>query len=200
MTLLQVGWLSILLGITLELLLVAARLGGISDIQPIIAEFAQKISWSFVVCMGLAVGMSVSQLRPPVMGLAGLVAAPLAFYIAKGVHAGVSELLGTQAPGWGQFDLFLSPALRGIEYLVLGAVLGWVMRQTWGGLMPHIGAGLAVGALFGGLLLLMTRQSGQPMFSMFSWVVNELLFPTGCALVLFASNTLAQRLPQGATS
>ncbi|HEY9421862.1 MAG TPA: hypothetical protein VIW92_10655, partial [Thermoanaerobaculia bacterium] len=123
---LRVAWLSVGLGIVLEIvLLVLAAFtdtGGASP-KPFISDLAQKISWSFIVCIGLALGTTASKARPGVMGLLGLISAPLAFTVARSVHKGVNEALGLAATAGGA-SVFLIAALKGVEYAVLGAVLG----------------------------------------------------------------------------
>ena len=60
----------------------------------------------------------------------------------------------------------------------------------------HAGVGLASGLLFGGPLLALTFQA-MPQLTAAAVVarsVNELFFPVGCALVLYASDTLGKRL------
>src|SRR3712207_5242448 len=69
---LRVAWLSILLGIVLEVLLLvlAAYTGtGGTTPKPFISDLAQKVSWSFIVCVGLAFGSTASKARSGVMGL-----------------------------------------------------------------------------------------------------------------------------------
>src|SRR2546422_606151 len=57
--LLHVGWLAVLLGLVMEVILVAlaAGFGTLKGANPILADVVQKVSWSVVVCTGLAVGI-----------------------------------------------------------------------------------------------------------------------------------------------
>ncbi len=55
-TLLRVAWLSIILGVAMEILLlvVAVGFGTAESAPPFVADLVQKTSWSTLVCMGLA--------------------------------------------------------------------------------------------------------------------------------------------------
>ena len=64
--LLRVGWMAVLLGLTMEAILVAlaAGFGNLHGAKPIVADVVQKVSWSLVVCVGLAVGATAEKARP----------------------------------------------------------------------------------------------------------------------------------------
>ncbi len=156
----------------------------------------QKVSWSFIVCVALAVARTASKSTGVMMGLAGLLAAPAGFAIARGLHKGASQALGLVAAAAPGPSPVLVAGIKGLQYAVLGLVLGWIAKQAWGGVAAHAGAGFACGLLFGGPLLVITFQA-MPQLSAATVVarsVNELLFPVGCALVLYASDTLGKRL------
>lgn len=196
---LRVAWLSIALGIVLEILLLvlAAYTGtGGTTPKPFISDLAQKVSWSFIVCVGLAFGSTASKARSGVMGLLGLISAPLGFNVARFVHKGVNEALGVAGTAGGA-SVFLIATLKGIEYAVLGAILGWVTRRQ-GGLGLHLGAGAAVGLTFGvAIVTLLARAAANPLgpVDLASRGINEVLFPVGCSLVLYASEALSRRVP-----
>ena len=71
-TLLRVAWLAILLGMAMEgiLLVLSAGLGDLLGLGSIVADLAQNVSWSVLVCLGLSVGTAVRSARVPVMGIA----------------------------------------------------------------------------------------------------------------------------------
>src|SRR5215218_7105790 len=79
-TLLRVAWLAVLLGLLLQLalLLVAAGFGTFAGLRPLLAETCKTVSWSVLVCAGVALGRVASKGRLPVAGVSGLLAAPLA--------------------------------------------------------------------------------------------------------------------------
>src|SRR5690242_7542283 len=93
---LHVAWMAIVLGLLLELLLVLLALGSGEGgrPQPFLADLGQKISWGFIVCLGIAFGTTASKAREVKMGLLGLISAPLGFTIARALHKALKEALG----------------------------------------------------------------------------------------------------------
>ncbi len=65
---------------------------------------------------------------------------------------------------------------------------------------PYLGAGAAVGIAFGGLVTVLTARaaavSGAPLtdLRLAATVVNEVLFPAGCALVIFVGQEVGRSL------
>ena len=198
---LRVAWLSIGLGLLLELvvLVLAAYTdaAGASP-KPFLADLAQKVSWGFIVCVGIAFGSTASKVREAAMGILGLLSAPAGFAIARAVHKGAGAALGLAGPAAAGSFPFLIAALKGLEYGLLGAAIGWIGKKVWGGLGAHVLTGVLIGLTFGSAILwLMAAASPgpDPLVTLLSRGVNELLFPVGCALVLYASGALARRLP-----
>jgi len=200
-TILRVAWLSIGLGLLLEvlLLLLAAFSGtGGHTPKPFVSDLAQKVSWSFIVCVGLACGSTASKARSGVMGFLGLISAPLAFTIARSLHKGVNQALGV-AGAVGGASPFLIAGLKALEYGVLGAALGAITKRRGGGsLGAHLGTGAAIGLTFGGTILaVLARAAANPMtpVDLAAKGINEVLFPVGCSLVLYAAEAMGKRLP-----
>ena len=198
-TLLRVAWLAILLGLAIEVLMLVlgGAFGNVLGIGPVIADLVRNVTWSVFVCVGLAVGTAVVKARVPVMGLTGLISAPLAFQASRVMHKGTLEALaatGTIASSG--TSTFLVALIKGIEYGCLGMIIGWVGTRPWGGAMAHIAAGLAIGLVFGGSLLTIAYVSApEPLTTadMVSRGVNEILFPVGCSLVLFSAAALGRK-------
>ncbi len=195
---LKVAWLSIGLGIAFEILLLvlAALTGTAGDSgKPALADLAQKVSWSFLVCVGLAFGTAVKKMREAAMGAFGLFAAPLAFIGAKAVHKSLGQALGTIAPGATLVVPLLIAGLKGLEYGVLGALLGYA-TQRGKSLGFHIATGLAIGLTFGTLLIWAgVRSAPAPVgaVDLIGRGINEILFPLGCSMVIYASEVFARR-------
>jgi len=194
-TLLHVGWLAALLGLTMEVILVAlaAGFGTLQGANPILADLVQKVSWSVFVCVGLAVGTTAKKARGPVMGLAGLLAAPLAFLVARSLHNGAMEALGVAAAAGAGPSLVLIGLLKGLQYGSFGLTLDWVDKKPWGGLAAHLATGLAMGVLFGGMMLALHIQAAAqapPLPALVSRATNEFLFPVGCAFVIYVSKAM----------
>ena len=194
-TLLRAAWLAILLGMAMEgLLLLTTGLGAGSWLP--VADLVKNVSWSVFVCVGLAVGTAASKARVPIMGALGLFTAPLAFEASRALHKGTLEALSV-AGGPETLSPYLVAVLKGLEYGALGIVIGWVGKRSWGGAAAHASAGLAVGVLFGGTILgLMYSSSPQvpQTADLLSKGLNEVLFPVGCALVLFAAEAMAGKV------
>jgi hypothetical protein len=84
-------------------------------------------------------------------------------------------------------------AIKAAEYACLGLALEWVGRRAWHSALGHLAVGLMVGVVFGGLFLAVVVQSAPTPLSTPSLLargLNELLFPVGCALVVFIAEVL----------
>ena len=194
-TLLHVGWLAALLGLTMEVILVAlaAGLGTVKGANPVLADLVQKVSWSVFVCVGLAVGTTAKKARGPLMGLAGLLAAPLAFVAARSLHNGAMQALAVAAAAGPSPSLVLIALLKGFQYGTFGLTLDWVEKKPWGGLAAYLATGLAMGVLFGGAMLALHVQAAPqapPLPALVSRATNEFLFPVGCAFVIYVSKVM----------
>ncbi len=198
-TLIKAAWLSVVLGLFMQLLLlaVAALFKNSVPVQTMVADTVQKISWSTLVCSGVAVGLAAGKMRPQAMGLAGLIAAPFAFYIAKIAHKSVSQALSIagQVAAAGPSP-FLLAGLKGLEYAVLGVLVGQLGRRTNVGLKGHVLAGLAVGIGFGGFILYLMvtmSETAIPLGGLLTRAINEIIFPVGCSLVLYAAQKVGEK-------
>jgi hypothetical protein len=201
-TLLRVAWLSVLLGLGMEalLLLVAAGSGLVPELRSIVADSVQKVSWSLIVCAGLALGTTVSSvLRTPLMGILGFLAAPAAFHVARTFHQSAKETLeiAGNVTTVGSTSVFILALIKGIEYACLGMAIGWIGRRPWGGLLSHVLVGLAIGILFGGTILAFTYVSAPEPPATAALIgrgVDEIVFPVGCSFVLFSAQALSNRM------
>lgn len=194
-SLLHVGWLAVLLGLAIEVVLVvfAAGFGTLKGVYPVLADLVQKISWSVIVCVGIAVGTMAQKARGPLMGLAGLLAAPLAFVGARSLHKGALAALGVAAAAGPGPSLILIGVLKGLQYASFGLALNWVEKKPWGKLAAYLATGLAAGVIFGGTILALIIQAAPqmpPLPVLVSSATNEVLFPVGCALVIYVSKVM----------
>jgi len=197
-TVLRVAWLAVLLGLGMEalLVLVVLGLGSFPGVGATVADLVRQVSWSVFVCVGLAVGTAVSNLRVPLMGVLGLLAAPAAFALARSLHQSATQALevsGTVSSS--DVSVVVIALLKGLEYGILGLVIGWIGQRVWGGAFAHVAAGLAVGVVFGGAIVSLTYAAAPdplPTAQVVSQGVNEVLFPVGCALVLFVAAAVAR--------
>jgi len=192
-TLTRVAWMSILLGLVIEALLVASRLGAFT-LEATAAELANRVSWSVIVCAGLAIGDAIAESsRPFLLGLSGLVGAPLAFAVARGAHKATADLMEIAQPA-DPISPLLSAGIRGVEYMCLGLVIFWLKKQPQPTVMGYMAVGLVVGLIFGSVLLMLNPAATTSVSSMLVWAVNELAFPVGCTLVLYASTAIGEKV------
>jgi hypothetical protein len=195
--LLRVAWLAILLGLGMEVLLLVlgGAVGDLLGVGPIVADFVRNITWSVFVCVGLAVGTAVAKARVPLMGFLGLFSAPLAFEASRVFHKGTLEALAVSVPGGEAVSPVLIAVVKGIEYGCLGLGVGWVSQRPWGGAAAHVAVGLLVGLVFGSveIALASTVAPLPPLPDLLVEGINDVLFPVGCALVLFSADALGKR-------
>lgn len=203
-TLLNVAWMSVILGLGIEILLIIAAtyFGGENETAAIMADAVQKISWSTLVCSGVAVGMAAGKMRPQAMGLAGLIAAPVAFYSAKVLHKSASQALaiaGQAATGGPSPVLIVT--LKAAEYAVLGAFIGYLSKKPALSLWHNLLAGLLIGIIFGGTIVyLMVTMAPEPLppLGIVTRGINEIIFPVGCSAVLFAAQKIGEKTAEKA--
>ena len=197
-TLLRVAWLAIALGLAMQALrlLLAAGFGAFPGLGPAVADLVGQVSWSVVVCAGLALGTAASTARAPVMGLMGLLSAPLALNVSRSLHQGTVAALDIAGTAAGGPSPLLLALIKGVEYACLGVAVGWIGRRPWGGALAHAAVGLVVGVIFGGAILALTYATAPaplPAVALISRGANEIFFPVGCSLVLFAAQALAKK-------
>jgi hypothetical protein len=193
-TLLRVAWLAILLGLLLQLavLLVAAGFGNDISPRPLLAETLKTVSWSLLVCVGVALGRVAAKGQVPLEGVTGLLAAPLALTAANTVQKGVAEAVGAAGVPAGPAPVWVL-AIKAAEYGALGLALEWMGRRAWHSAFGHLAVGLLTGVVFGGVFLAVVVQSAPTPLATPALVargLNELLFPVGCALVVFIAEVL----------
>jgi hypothetical protein len=198
--LLRVAWLAVALGLAMEalLLLLASGFGEVLGLKSLVADLVRNVTWAAFVCVGLAVGTTLSKIRVPAMGFFGFLAAPLAFEVSRSVHKGTLEALDLSGAEATAASPVLLALIKGVEYGCLGLLIGWIGGRAWGGVLAHALAGLAVGIVFGGAILALTLGAAPgpvPVADLVSRGLNELLFPVGCALVLFSAGALGDRMP-----
>lgn len=192
-TLLHVAWLAIALGFVMQFLLVAIRFGAFGDTDPGIAELTNKISWAFLVCTGLAIGGSIADDKGLAIGLSGLIVAPIAFILARGLHKAVADILVTTAPADNAIT-WVTAGLRGVEYMLLGLAIHRLASKSWAGALAYLGTGLGIGLVAGMIGLLLTPENTESVASFLSWAVNELVFPVGCSLTLYTAKAVSDKI------
>jgi hypothetical protein len=192
-TLLRVAWLAVGLGLVIEVSLLAVALffNAGPDARPFLADLVQKVSWSVLICVGLAFVGAATKGSAPAMGLTGLLAAPTATVIARTLHKWMGQSIGLAMADPAGAAFFLIPTVRGLEYAFLGAALAWLGRRPWGGAIAHVTLGLGVGIAFGSMVLTVNAPSST--VGLLSNAINEVVAPLGCALTLFAGTVLGKK-------
>ncbi|MBL8881066.1 MAG: hypothetical protein JNG88_18275 [Phycisphaerales bacterium] len=197
----RVAWMSICLGLVMQLLTmtVGGLFGGkLAAISQFLAELSGKVTWSSIVCSGVALGAAAAKANRAWAGIAGVFAAPAAFVAAKAVQKGIGAAGGV--PPQPDPSVLLQATvivLKAAQYGALGLAVVWIARQRWGGLGAHIGVGLATGVLFGSAIIGVTYANTTPAMALpriAAQTVNELVFPIGCALVLYAAGRMGERI------
>ena len=193
--LLRIAWASVLLGLVMEVLLLAAALilGSRPGVRAILAETVQKVAWSTIVCLGLGIGTAVAKNVPPIAGVFGLVAGPIGFVVARALHQGVSHALGIALGGATHPSAAVLAVLKGLQYGGLGHGLAWVGKRAGGRVIAYVGTGLGVGVVFGGITLFL--MSPLATTTLVVRGLNEVLFPVGCSLVVYSAKALEARPP-----
>jgi hypothetical protein len=194
--LLQTAWWAIAVGCALEalVLLVALVFGKLDRPQPFVADLTQKVSWGMVVCVALAFGNTAAKsLRTVLTGTLGLLGAPAAFVVARALHRGVGQALGLVAGAAGGPPPALVATLKGLEYALLGAALAWLTARA-AGVGRFAAVGLGVGAVFALVFHLLFATPGAALYPVVTRALNELLFPLGCSLAIYASTVLGRQL------
>jgi hypothetical protein len=196
---LRVAWLSVLLGLTIEaLLLAAAACFGKSPVaRPVIADIVQKVSWSTLVCIGLALGTAATKSKVKVMGIAGLLSAPIAFHVARVLHKGMTQALAGASVAAAPTPLVLLTIIKAAQYATLGAVLARLGKREPAGVGTYALVGLLTGLVFGGsTIAVLARFAIKPLgpADFVARGINEVVFPVGCALVLHAAESIGRRL------
>ncbi|MFN0006556.1 MAG: hypothetical protein ACKVXR_01510 [Planctomycetota bacterium] len=197
-TVVRASWFAIGLGLVFEGLQVAAvSLGGgeLPAFAAVLADSMQKVSWSYLVCVSLAIGTSATRASPGVVGVLGLLAAPLAFVVARVAHKTAGQVLSIVVPSGGPSPWLLA-AIKAAEYFVLGWLITRLVRRREPRLAAFAATGLAIGVVFGGAMLMLMNNAapdGLPTPILLARGVNEILFPVGCSCLLWVTGVLAAR-------
>lgn len=208
MRVLQAAWMSIALGLSMQILTLAVQTSFQKQpgVATAVADTVQRVSWSTIVCLGLAIGATASKLRGQAMGLFGFISAPLGFAVAKSLQKSTAQALSIEglASEPSTTLLWTLASTKGFEYLILGVLLWRINLRTPSHLKAHFLCGLGVGVTFAAIILAETFfMSGDapPAPKIAVLILNELVFPVGCSMVIYFSSVLAgcvQEAPKGA--
>lgn len=189
MTLLRVAWMSILLGIVVQGVVIAVSR---AMPQSLLAEVAGKVTWSLVVCSAVALASVASKALPAAVSGAGLLAAPVAIAAARTIQKGLSgamtaSAVAAAAPGAVEMGI-----VKALQY----ALFGWLIcrAQKAGTLRAHLAVSVPVGVVFAGYIVWRTWTTTEPdtlhALSVVAKGVGDTAATVGCSVVLWAGVVL----------
>jgi hypothetical protein len=186
--------LSLAPALMIEVLIALTRTAFDRHTSSILAETAGGITWSFLVCFGVAAGSALTRASEAVAGAIAFVWTPVALVAAKAVQGGVGELLDQSSlslpPG-----LALVATVKACEYGTLAFALARLAYRGVEAVTPHLLVGLATAASFGTVLIAIAAATPRPNLGppdIAAIAVNEYLFPLGCVLVVLLTRASSQ--------
>jgi hypothetical protein len=183
--LIRAAWMAIILGIVMELIVLAAR--G-SSASTLVRDTLSKVAWSSIVCFGVAAGAAASsKMRSSTMAVAGFFSAPAGFAVARIVQKALSQAGSSSESLKGVALLAL---LKALEYGGFGLVTGWLSSDKMTRAPHYATTGAFTGLYFGGLITTVVAAGSKA--RIVPLALNEILFPIGCAMVLYVSGLLAR--------
>lgn len=194
------AWMAILLGLAVQLLVLLAKAaaGGAATATQYFVDIASGMTWSVLVCSGVALGTVVARHRSVIMGVLGLLSAPVAWAAAKGAQRGMQWMLNAPLETIGPL-VYQVGAAKTLEYALLGLVLGRIIYTPRSTLRSHALIGLSFGVVFGAIILWLNHLgavatgSALPVPRIAAICTNELIFPMGCAIVIYFVARFADR-------
>ena len=191
-------WFAILLGLGLQILILIAKHAAGANVPgaQLLIDMIGGVTWSLIVCGGVAVGTVAARSVSETMGWLGLICAPLAFAAAKGVQRGTAWINGQPMEKFGAL-VIQTGLVKTIEYAALGYLLGRIIRTPASTARNHAMIGLLFGLAFGWLLLALNlAHAGAtpiPPPKAIGLMLNEFVFPLGCSMVIYYVALLSDR-------
>lgn len=189
-TLLKAVWSAITLGFAIQIAIMVVTQTWPD--QKLIPEVGQKVSWSVLVCSAMAIGNSIARARPMLMGVIGLLAAPVAFSVARVIQRGLSAGGSSGAAIPGPLELSLA---KGLEYALFGVLIASAAKS--GRARNYLLSGLTLAIVFTTYIetrLIYGNASPPPASMLVSRGINEFIFPIGCAFVLWFTTEIGAKL------
>src|ERR1051325_8316679 len=95
-TILKAAWLAILLGIAVQILVFAVRIAAGMKLvgAAVLADLTQGTSFSVIVCLGVAVGVTAERSRALMGGVLGAISGPIGWGVAKSLQRIVQAATG----------------------------------------------------------------------------------------------------------
>lgn len=196
-----VALLAIILGFFMQGLILAGKIvsGGVFPGHLLLVDIANGVTWSFLVCLGVAIGVSLGKVRPMLAGLTAMIFAPVAVAVAKASQKVVASLIG--AP---EQQALLSVAtisvVRAVEYGLLGWLLARLAQKQYARAASYFGIGAAIGLVFGGTIVALTYRAGldagtaPALPQIVGGIINEVGFPIGCAFLIYVGQLVGRSI------
>ncbi len=194
--LLYVAWWAIVAGFVVQLLVLGAKFAAQAALPGanVMADIGSGVTWSVLVCGGVALGTAAANPSEAVMGGLGFLFAPIGFAAAKGIQRGIQTVLDAPVTEITSVTWTIG-AIKAVEFGILGALVALLIKRPRVKATTFIGLGLLVGILFGGMILtVMATQSAEDTPALVGAGVNELFFPMACALILYGASRAGKRV------
>jgi hypothetical protein len=196
-----IALLAVAVGFLAQALILAGKLAGGASWPGIalFADLAQGVTWSALVCAGVGIGTSLGKQRMVLAGIFSAICAPIAIALAKAAQRVMASLIEV-AVNPAILSLATIGALRAVQYGILGWLLAWLVQKGETRPLPYVGSGAAVGVTIGGTIMFISAriasQSGLVFAApqMVASIVNEILFPIGCAAVIYVGQFVGRNL------
>jgi hypothetical protein len=185
---LRVAWLAVALGIAVQIVVFAVRIAAGLKVPAamLMADLTQGTTWGVIVCVGVAIGVTAERSRALLGGLLGAISGPIGWGIAKSAQRAVQELLGVAVDQFTPF-FFLLVAVKGAEYLLLGWAVGRLGEREEARAGDYALPGIVIGVLSATIVVALNLwHAPMPAAKLVGVAVGELIFPIGCALVIYA--------------
>jgi hypothetical protein len=142
--------------------------------------------------MGVGIAMMVMRGSVALAGMIGFVSAPLALGGARGMQRGVNQMLGGPEEQFITLAILLVALIKAVEYGFLTIMLSRLVRLGKETLRPYLALGAGTGLVFGGAIVATSWHlanlagPGLARAALTGMLINELLFPIGCVMVIYA--------------
>ncbi|TKT80321.1 hypothetical protein [Aquamicrobium sp. LC103] len=195
---------AIALGFVMQAVIFVAKLasGAAIPAAQLFVDIAQGITWSLLVCVGVGTATSISKARPAMAGLLSMLVAPAALAVARAsqkIMASLVEAAGQPAV----LSVATISTLKALEYGLLGWLLARLVQRGSASALPYISVGALIGLTFGTAISVLTYRvavaKGTPpqLPAVVSTSINEIIFPVGCAFVIYLGQLVTRSLIAG---
>lgn len=195
----RLALLSVLLGFAIQGAILLLLLSGGASARSAAVQAAGGVTWAVLVCTGVGIGTVLTRARPAMAGLLAAAVAPASIAVVKAGQKAMSGWIGA-AQSEAVLSLGAVSLIRAVEYGLLGWLLSRLVAAGRERLDPYLAAGAVAGLVFGSLATILTWRAaavaGEPLtdLKLAATVVNEMVFPMGCAFVIYLGQEVGRSL------